>query len=149
MVPSRNLDHHHPCVNMQPRVMGQGDQDAAAAGRRARTHLAHAEKNAYSRTVQRVMSSGARSSQQPRKPRRQLGSRKPSKTGAKVLRTMWAERLRQRGYIDPTRVHTLSKLRPRGCRYAVVPGACECGVGEKIMCYTKQCRSMLYCGTVV
>ena len=24
MVPSRNLDHHHhPCINMQPRVMGQ------------------------------------------------------------------------------------------------------------------------------
>ena len=89
---------------------------------RADPPVATLKKNAYPRTLQRVMSSRARSSQQTRKPRRQMGSRKPSKTGAKVLLTMWAERLRQRGYIDPTRVHTLSQLRPRGCRYAVVPG---------------------------
>ena len=51
-----------------------------------------------------------------------MGSRKPSKTGTQVLRTIWAERLRQRGFINPTRVHALSQLTPRGRSNDVVPG---------------------------
>lgn len=44
------------------------------------------------------------------------------KAGVAVLRGMWAEQLRKTGYIAPTRVPTLSKLRPRGCTYPVAPG---------------------------
>ena len=42
------------------------------------------------------------------------------KVGAKVLRELWAECLRKRGHIVPTRVPALRALRPPG-GYSVVP----------------------------
>ena len=51
-----------------------------------------------------------------------MGLRKTDKVGAKVLRELWADHIRRRGFIVPTRVPALRALRPRGRSYTVDPG---------------------------
>lgn len=68
------------------------------------------------------MGTGARRGRQTRSVRINTGQRKTDKVGAKVLREMWADHLRRRGFIVPTRVPALRALRPRGRSYTVVPG---------------------------
>ena len=70
----------------------------------------------------RVMGTGARRGQRTALVRGEAGRRKTDKVGSKVLRALWAEQLRKRGYIVPTRVPALALLRPRGCTYPVDPG---------------------------
>ena len=70
----------------------------------------------------RVMGTGARRGQRTASVRGEAGRRKTDKVGSKVLRALWAEQLRKRGHIIPTRVPALARLRPRGCTYPVDPG---------------------------
>ena len=96
----------------------------AAAARAARGVLVRGRSlnSGDCHALWRVMGTGARRGQRTASVRGEAGRKKTDKVGSKVLRALWAEQLRKRGHIIPTRVPALARLRPRGCTYPVDPG---------------------------